>query len=65
MPLQFESIPYSVIPWSVWSTIDMMLKLTMSIGSVARCMEKFIFLQNWSNEINIDQLSLKYGTMKL
>ncbi len=28
-------------------------------------MEKFVLLQNWSNEIIIAQLSLKYGTMKL
>ncbi len=42
-----------------------MLKLTMCMGSVARCMEKFVLLHNWSNEINIAQLSLKYGTMKL
>ncbi len=37
----------------------------MGMGSVARCMEKFVLLQNWSNEINIAQLSLKYGMMKL
>ncbi len=42
-----------------------MLKLTMCTGSVTRCTEKFVLLQNWSNEINIAQLSLKYGTMKL
>ncbi len=37
----------------------------MCMGSVARCMEKLVLLQNWSNEINIAQLSLKYDTMKL
>ncbi len=42
-----------------------MLKLTMCMGSVARCTEKFVLLQNWSNKINIAQLLLKYGTMKL
>ncbi len=38
-----------------------MLKLTVGMGRVARCKEKFVLLQ----EINIAQLSLKYGTMKL
>ncbi len=37
----------------------------MGMSQVARCKEKFVLLQNWSNEINIAQLSLKYGTMKL
>ncbi len=37
----------------------------MCMGSVARCTEKFVLLQNWSNKINIAQLSLKHGTMKL
>ncbi len=26
--------------------INIMLKLTMGIGSIARCMEKFVLLQN-------------------
>ncbi len=46
-------------------TINIMLKLTVGMGSVARYMEKFVLLQNWSNKINIAQSSLKYGTMKL
>ncbi len=37
----------------------------MGMGRVARCKEKFVLLQNWSNEINIAHLSLKYGKMKL
>ncbi len=42
-----------------------MLKLRVGMGSVARCTEKSVLLQNWSNEINIAQLLLKYDTMKL
>ncbi len=38
-----------------------MLKSTVGMGRVARCKEKFVLLQ----EINIAQLSLIYGTMKL
>ncbi len=67
MPLKFESIPYFIIPLSVQ---DYNHRYNVKVndgygGWVARCKEKFVLLQNWSNEINIAQLSLKYGTTKL